>query len=127
MDDQWTQWLRGVTDLLVLSVLARGRSYGYELAQALAGAGFEDLNEATVYSALRRLDGEGLVRSTLVASREGPARRYYTLTARGRSEHSSRARGWRGFVGVVDGVVGDAGNERPGDASVRPRQSRSRR
>ena len=105
MNDQWTQWLRGVTDLLVLSVLERGRSYGYEIAQALAGAGFEDLNEATVYSALRRLDADGFVRSTLVASSDGPARRYYTLTARGRGERTRRVDGWHAFVTVVDGVV----------------------
>lgn len=107
MDDQWTQWLRGVTDLLVLSVLERGRSYGYEIAQELAGAGFDDLNEATVYSALRRLDSDGFVRSTLVASSDGPARRYYTLTVRGRGERARRVDGWHGFVAVVAGVVGE--------------------
>ena len=106
MKDEWTQWLRGVTDLLVLSVLDRGRSYGYEIAQALADAGFTDLNEATVYSALRRLDSDGLVRSNLVQSSDGPARRYYTLTSRGKREHARRSAGWRGFVTVVDGVVG---------------------
>ena len=121
MDDQWTQWLRGVTDLLVLSVLERGRSYGYEIAQALAGAGFEDLNEATAYSSLRRLDADGFVRSTLVASSDGPARRYYTLTARGRGERARRVDGWHDFVGVVGGVVGE------GRASKARSQARTQR
>jgi PadR family transcriptional regulator PadR len=102
MATEQAQLLRGVTDLLVLSALARGRSYGYELAERLRTSGFEDLNEATVYGTLRRLEGQGLLSSTLVSSTDGPARRYYELTTAGATERAASARTWRAFVTMVD-------------------------
>ena len=38
--DRRNQWLRGILDLCVLAMLARGESYGYQLAQSLDEAGF---------------------------------------------------------------------------------------
>src|SRR5215470_7227652 len=47
-----SQLLRGVTDLLVLSALSSGRSYGYELVERLQQSTVADVNEATVYATL---------------------------------------------------------------------------
>ncbi len=108
-----SQWLRGVTELLVLGALVGGRSYGYELVERLTAAGLDDLNEATVYSALRRLESAGLLGSVVVAVTGGPARRYYELTATGRRRHRDAVARWHDFVGTVESVVGrPVGEER---------------
>jgi PadR family transcriptional regulator PadR len=67
---------------LVLQALARGFHYGFDIMDATG------LASGTVYPILRRLDREGLLRSTweahAIAQREQrPPRRYYEITARG--------------------------------------------
>ena len=42
------------------------------------------MSEGTVYPILSRFKKDGLVETTLVESAEGPARKYYQLTPRGR-------------------------------------------
>jgi PadR family transcriptional regulator PadR len=69
---------------LVLQALLQGFHHGFDIMDATA------LPSGTVYPILRRLDGEGYVRSRWekegVARREQrPPRRYYELTAGGRA------------------------------------------
>jgi DNA-binding PadR family transcriptional regulator len=67
---------------LVLQALARGFHHGFDIMDATG------LPSGTVYPILRRLEGEGLLRSAwekhAEAQREGrPPRRYYDITAAG--------------------------------------------
>jgi len=71
------QLLKGVLSLLLLHLLAERESYGYEVVQRLHELGLSDVLEGTVYPALARLEREGRVTSRLVASKAGPARKYY--------------------------------------------------
>jgi PadR family transcriptional regulator PadR len=103
-----SQLLRGVIDLVLLSIVAAGPSYGYDIVERLRAAGIADLNEATVYSALRRLETAGALSSKLVASASGPARRYYELTARGARERADALATWRDVARVVDSVASPA-------------------
>lgn len=103
-----SQWLRGVTDLLLLACLDREPSYGYALAETLIKAGIEPISEATVYGALRRLETSGLCASRLVASDAGPARRYYELTAQGRHELGDLGSRWNLFSAAVSHLISDA-------------------
>ncbi|MFJ2115657.1 PadR family transcriptional regulator, partial [Streptomyces sp. NPDC087850] len=41
--DRRSSWLKGVLDLLVLSCLVDGESYGYEISKALAEAGLGEI------------------------------------------------------------------------------------
>ena len=95
------QMLKGVLGLLLLSVLSTGENYGYGLVTQLRAAGFEGLAEGTVYPALTRLEASGLLESRLVRSDAGPARKYYGLTAMGRTELSARRTAWDDLVRSV--------------------------
>jgi len=70
----------------LLLLLCRKADHGYELIARLARADFTDgeVDPATVYRNLRRMEREGLVGSRWEAGRSGPARRLYEVTARGR-------------------------------------------
>jgi PadR family transcriptional regulator, regulatory protein PadR len=92
---------KGVLDLAVLLILVRAESYGYELNQALAAAGFVDLGDATIYGTLRRLEQAGALQSRLVASSDGPARKYYAITDRGTRELKEGMRQWNALVSVM--------------------------
>ena len=63
-----------------------------------------DLPEGTVYPALHRLERRGLLKSGWT-SVDGRRRRVYRLTSSGRRELESKAREWRAFARVVDGVL----------------------
>lgn len=101
---QESQLRKGVLDLVVMLVLHRGESYGYELNQSLAAAGFADLGDATVYGTLRRMEHAGWLRSRLVASNDGPARRYYTLTPEGEWQMEEMVVRWNGLVAAVQSL-----------------------
>ena len=88
--------------MLVLRTLQDGRTYGYALVERFVAAGLDDLNEATVYGALRRLEAGGLLRSSLERSTAGPARKYYELTALGRRTAARQLADWASFRTAVD-------------------------
>jgi len=98
------QLKKGVLELCVLEILARGDSYAYEIASQLAEA--IGMGEGTVYPLMRRLDVNGLVETYLVESASGPSRKYYRLTREGRAELARERAAWRAFVTAVDRIVG---------------------
>jgi PadR family transcriptional regulator PadR len=100
-----TQLLRGVLDLAVLAVVADEDGYGYDVVRRLRGAGLEDLGDASVYGTLRRLYGAGALTSYVVASEEGPHRKYYGITTAGRSELKRQAEDWRSFSSTITSLI----------------------
>ena len=98
------QLKKGVLDLCVLAILARNDSYAYEIASRLA----EDIGmgEGTIYPLMRRMQTDGLVKTYLVESANGPPRKYYQLTAAGRAAFAAQKAGWEDFVSDVGKVLG---------------------
>ena len=88
------QLLKGVLELAVLSVIAQGETYGYEILSTLERAGFDGIGDASVYGTLRRLEHAGHLTSRLAASDSGPARKYYSVTASGAEQLSSGTATW---------------------------------
>ena len=95
------QLLKGVLSLLLLHLLAERESYGYEVVQRLHELGLEDIAPGTVYPALSRLEREQRLTSRLVASDEGPARKYYRLTPAGRDALAAGTAQWRTLAELV--------------------------
>ena len=97
---------RGQLDLLVMSVLAGGPLHGYGIVSELRRRSGEDLDmaEGTLYPALHRLEGEGLLSSSW--SDDAPRRRrVYQLTKRGSEALEGRRQEWRRFAAAVQRVV----------------------
>ncbi|MFE9404275.1 PadR family transcriptional regulator [Streptomyces sp. NPDC006530] len=99
--DRRSSWLKGVLDLLVLSCLTGGESYGYEIAKALATAGLGEIKGGTLYPVLNRLEEAGLVVGEFRAAERGPGRRYYRLTDEGRRALAEQGASWREFHSAV--------------------------
>ena len=77
--------LRGYTDAIILRQLAKSDSYGYQINKnvtALSGGAVE-MKEATLYTAFRRLEAAGLIRSYWGDEMSGARRRYYAITPAG--------------------------------------------
>jgi DNA-binding PadR family transcriptional regulator len=97
---------KGVLVLAVLSQL-RERQYGYSLRQALADKGMP-IEEGTLYPLLRRLEGQGLLKSEWLVD-AGPPRRYYSLNDAGRELFASLSTSWGALTQVVNTLVEGTG------------------
>lgn len=89
-----TQLLKGVLELAILAVIAKGETYGYEILSTLEAAGLDGVGDASVYGTLRRLEQAGQLSSRLQASDSGPARKYYSVTAPGRRQLQTGTETW---------------------------------
>lgn len=82
--ENWTTQLRkGVLELCILNIIGRRPIYGYNIVRQLRDVDALVVREGTIYPILSRLKRDGLVRTSLEESPEGPARKYYELTRRG--------------------------------------------
>lgn len=97
------QFKKGVLELCVLSMLAQGDRYGYDLASNLSKS--IDISDGTIYPILRRLKEEGFVTTYLQEASGGPPRKYYALTESGVREQNKLEDEWNEFVGCVNAVL----------------------
>ena len=83
--DNWTVQIRkGLLELCILNSLESQERYGYDLVRTLVSMPGLGVTEGTIYPLLSRLRMQGLVKTRLEESPEGPTRKYYSLTERGR-------------------------------------------
>lgn len=103
-----SELVKGTLTLLVLSVLENGELYGYEIAQRIRQRSGEVFapSEGALYPTLHRLEREGALQASWGPSERGPRRRYYALTAHGRSLLANALIEWRTISAGVAGVVG---------------------
>jgi len=83
--DNWiVQVRKGILEFYILAALYTQERYGYDLVKTLVDLPGLGVSEGTVYPLLSRLRVQKLVTSRLEESTEGPVRKYYALTARGK-------------------------------------------
>ena len=91
---------RGLSVLAVLS-LCETLQYGYSLKQRLAEAGLE-VSEGTLYPLLRRLEAQGLLESRWEVVDDQRPRRYYLLSAAGKSALAQLTAEWKNLVVALE-------------------------
>jgi len=81
---------------IMLSILARGESYGYAIIQQLhdLSRGDVEWNDGTLYPVLHRLEDAGLITSRWRVSDSGRRRKYYRLTPSGKEALEVEKRQW---------------------------------
>ena len=103
--------LYGYTDGILLCCLMGGDTYGYEINRSISqktGGRFE-LKEATLYTALRRLEHEGYIRSYWGSDKSGgPRRRYYAITDDGRAWLKRRQQEWADMQELIGLLLTDS-------------------
>ena len=92
-----SQLYRGTLDAAALAVVAEQDGYGYDILRRLRAAGLRDVGDASVYGTLRRLYRAGALTSYVMPSDEGPHRRYYGITERGRAQLEEARTVWGDF------------------------------
>jgi len=99
--------LKGSTDHLLLSLIGQEPMYGYQLIKEMGkkSEGYFKFKEGTLYTALHRLEGEGLIESKWECTSSGQERRYYHLTKKGHRVLNEKRDEWRGFSTAVNLVT----------------------
>ena len=103
--DNWTTQLRkGLLQLCVLNAISGRRLYGYDIVRQLRESKGLVIAEGTIYPILSRFKRDGLVRTKLEESSEGPARKYYQLTNNGKKLLARMNKTWKIIVRGVDNI-----------------------
>ena len=97
------QLKKGALELCVLSQLIHSDKYGYELTETISEV--MTIATGTLYLVLKRLKDEEYVETYLVESMEGPARKYYHLTDKGRNYQNELKQDWEEFTNHVSYLI----------------------
>ena len=102
-------FMNGVTQLLVLQLLARREMYGYELVAEIRRASGEviQLSEGGVYPLLHAMEHQGLLSSRRL-EKDGRTRLYYRLTGTGRRRLADSKQQWFKVTAAIQAVLGGA-------------------
>lgn len=101
--DNWgTQVRKGILELSILNAIRSERLYGYAIVRKLEAIPGLVVSEGTVYPLLSRLQREGWVESSLEPSPDGPARKYYRLTADGETVLEEMNERWSSVVAGLE-------------------------
>jgi PadR family transcriptional regulator PadR len=104
--DNWERQVKkGWLELAILASLWGEKLYGLEILRRLEEATDLVVAEGTVYPILSRLKAEGLVDTKWVEGEAGHPRKYYWLTAAGRSRAAAMARYASGFLGSISQII----------------------
>ena len=88
--------LRGHTDTMILKLLLDGDKYGYEISKLIESnsGGEYELKEATMYSSLKRMEGDGNITSYWGDETQGGRRKYYRITDKGSRTYHENKSNW---------------------------------
>lgn len=102
-----TDLKKGSADLLILSLLEHRARHGYELSKLieLRSKGALCFNVASLYPLLYRLEKRGFLQGRWVEKAGQRRRRFYRLTAAGRSVLGLRRKSFAAFVDAVRRIV----------------------
>jgi transcriptional regulator len=99
--------LAGTLDLLILKTLSLGAMHGYGIAQhihRLSGDALR-IEEGSLYPALRRMQVNGWVASSMKKSPTGRDARYYRITAAGTKQLAVEEEQFKHSVAVTTRVL----------------------
>ena len=96
--------IRGHTETIILAQLLEHDSYGYEINKAIKDrtGGAYEAKEGTLYTAFRRLEQAGYIRSYWGDELSGARRRYYSITDTGLDKLLADQSAWKETKTQID-------------------------
>ncbi|MFC4402693.1 PadR family transcriptional regulator [Gracilibacillus xinjiangensis] len=101
------EMLKGTIDLLILSLLEKEDSYGYEISKKIKDKteGTFLIQEGTLYLSLKRLENNQAITSYWGVKSQGGRRKYYAITEEGRRQLNQFANDWKNVVLIVNKFI----------------------
>ncbi len=94
---------KGLLEFLILKIIQADKVYVADMLKRLSATEFAT-QEGTLYPLLSRMRREGLVEYEWKESEAGPPRKYYELTAKGRSQLAELAEYWNTINKTIDSL-----------------------
>jgi PadR family transcriptional regulator PadR len=98
------QMRKGVLEFCILSLLSKGDAYATDLLNKLKESELIVV-EGTLYPLLTRQKNAGLLSYRWEESTQGPPRKYYALTEKGREVLKELQASWKGLIDSVASLV----------------------
>lgn len=99
---------KGSAELLILSLIEHRPRHGYEISKLIEqrSEGVLKFNVASFYPLLYRLEKRGFISGRWVEKAGQRRRRYYELTAQGKTVLKKQRSSWAEFVIAIDRITG---------------------
>ena len=94
INDRFAAIRKGLLEYLILRIVAADKVYVAEIMQRLSGTEFST-QAGTLYPLLSKMRRDGLVDYEWQESDSGPPRKYYRLTAKGKSQLAELNEYWK--------------------------------
>lgn len=113
-DNIMRQFKKGVLELIILKLLSQEAMYGYELVSVINNKSSSfDIKEGTLYPILYRLEDDGLVEARWEQAdnpsygqiARGKPKKYYTVTAKGKSVMEQSYELWKLIAGDIFNIM----------------------
>jgi PadR family transcriptional regulator PadR len=99
--------LQGTLDLIVLQLLRAEPTNGYDLSLRIQAISRDvlNVNAGSLYPALYRLEGRGLIKASWTETEKGRRAKVYTLTAAGTKHLTDQRESWERFSGALAAIL----------------------
>jgi PadR family transcriptional regulator PadR len=99
--------IRGHIDTVILNLLDQGDKYGYEISKLIASKtnGEYEINEATLYSSLKRLEREKSIVSYWGDESQGARRKYYKISEDGKKVLIQNKLDWEIVKNIISKLI----------------------
>lgn len=99
--------IRGNIDTIILRILSQGDNYGYQIIKTISndsGKRYE-LKEPSLYTSLKRLEKQKLIKSYWGDESQGGRRKYYKITEEGISVYKKNVEEWKSARDLIDILI----------------------
>ena len=103
VDNIQAQMRKGILEYCLLLILSRQDAYASEIISELKNARMIVV-EGTLYPILTRLKNQELLSYRWEESPQGPPRKYYTITSRGREALALLDAAWEELIGQIGAI-----------------------
>ena len=99
--------IRGYNDTMILNILMKEPSYGYEISKNIRAVSDDKylIKETTLYSAFTRLEKNGYITSFSMEADNGKRRTYYKITDQGLTYYREKCEEWRLTKDVIERFI----------------------
>lgn len=103
LENTKAQMRKGVLEYCILSILANNDAYASDIIKELKEARMIVV-EGTMYPLLTRQKNAGLLSYRWEESQQGPPRKYYTLTEKGKAFLEELDKSWQDLITAVSSI-----------------------
>lgn len=104
MENAKAQMRKGVLEFCILSILSKNDAYATDILNTLKESELIVV-EGTLYPLLSRQKNAGLLSYRWEESTQGPPRKYYALTEKGKEVLNDLQNSWKQLIEAVDSII----------------------